>query len=784
MPFTKHYTFWLIYIIFMHCGAGGNLLPENFIYLFSEERIRCGVREQESTYKLLCTDLDGTMFPLYGKPDQQCLNRLKKLLNKNPNSLLCYVTGRNLQKSLHAIKDYDLPQPHYLITDVGTRIYFRNARGKWKQDKGWEWFLRTSWPRGTSRGVANSIRQIKGIRVQSKSSQSSFKSSFYLSNTRTSRLLKEMHSKLKDLGVPYTVIISKGRQKYLLLDILAKGASKKNAVNELRSRLGVAVHDTAFAGDSGNDFDLLTTDLKTIVVNNASRDLKRRILIKAGKRATVPTLYFSKGRYNCHHGNDICGVLEGMLHFGMFSRARNAGLYVQIHSIHGLINRNYTDLGRDEDTGGQVVYVVELAKSLSKLPEIGQVDLVTRRIVDRMYPSYSKKLEYVNSKFKIVRIDCGGGRYIKKTKLWPYIKEYADNVIKYTNELGRMPDIIHTNYADAGLAGAVIAKKFGSILTFTGHSLGVPKMQKLGVNKANYMGFDKRFNFTKRLKAEQTAIDSSDAIIVSTKEEIENQYSGYNLDKSKVHVIPPGIDLRMFNPSNEYRSRQPEILRAATKSLSDPEKQMILAVSRLEKRKNLERLVNAFCSSKKLKDRANLIMVTGVKSKTSNEQQEILNRMKNTVQKSGCQGNVSFVKFIDSDGGLPALYHLARKSGGVFINPALIEPFGLTVLEASACGLPVVATKYGGPAEIITDNFNGMLVDPYSTKDIGATLAKILTDRILWRKISRNSVTNAMRFSWDEAARKEAILFNELKEKKLEDKLSEYFKSRNRHYGL
>ena len=60
--------------------------------------------------------------------------------------------------------------------------------------------------------------------------------------------------------------------------------------------------------------------------------------------------------------------------------------------------------------------------------------------------------------------------------------------------------------------------------------------------------------------------------------------------------------------------------------------------------------------------------------------------MKMTVSSHKCEGKVSFVKFIDSEGALAALYHLARRSGGMFINPALIEPFGLTVLEASACG--------------------------------------------------------------------------------------------------
>ena len=356
--------------------------------------------------KLICTDLDGTMFPFSGEPDSGCMNRLKRLLKKNPDVTLCYVTGRNLKLSLEAIAMHRLPQPRYLITDVGTSIYCRSRKYGWVLDRKWHLKLSKSWKPNTSKTITLLMDGVNGIKSQGSEGASEFKSSFYLSRSRKNKALRELHKRLNALGIAYTLSISKGKEKHLLLDVLAKGASKKSAVNALMERLGTNAHNTSFSGDSENDFALLATNLNTILVNNASDSLKQKVVSKAAKKATAPTLYLSNGRYNCCKGNDVCGVLEGLLHFGMFSRIKNTGIYVQIHSLHGLISSNYADLGRDEDTGGQIVYVLELAKAMSKIPAISQVDIMTRRIEDIRYPNYGKRMEYINRKLKIVRIDC------------------------------------------------------------------------------------------------------------------------------------------------------------------------------------------------------------------------------------------------------------------------------------------------------------------------------------------------------------------------------------------
>ncbi len=728
--------------------------------------------------KLLCSDLDGTMFPLYGSADQSCMEKLKSLLAKNPNVILCYVTGRSLELALEAIHKHRLPEPDYLITDVGTNIYSRVKHRGWVRDHRWYSFLKSIWHADAADKIAEHAGAVIGATAQPKSGQSEFKRSFYVTAKKKSKVMRDMHAKLNALGVPYTLELSLGKSKRLMVDILPSGASKKRAVKELMKRLDISAHDATFAGDSGNDFDLLVSRINSIVVNNADPELKRKILKKAGKRATLPTLYLSTGRYGCHSGDDVCGVLEGAMYHGVFSKNNKSGLYVQIHSMHGLINRNYSDIGRDEDTGGQVIYVVELAKALSKLPGIRKIDLITRRIEDGAYPSYNKRFEYINRKLKIVRIDCGPKGYIKKTKLWPYINEYARNVARYNAEEAGTPDVIHANYADAGLAGAILADKTGAVFVFTGHSLGIPKMQKLGVNDSNYDEFDRVFNFSKRILAEQTIIDKADAIIVSTRNEVENQYTGYRADRRKFRVISPGLDTSLFRPTATPVSQHKEVLDAMTKGLANKNKPMIFAASRLERRKNLPKLVEVFCRSRKLRKISNLVILTRLRKKADTGEKAVYHSMEKIVRDSKCDGSVVFVSFIDPKIGLGPLYRNAARSRGVFINPALIEPFGLTVLEASACGLPVVATKYGGPSETITNNTNGILVDPKDGKQIEMALQRVLTDRRLWKKLSNNGIKNATFFSWDAIARKEESLFRKLINEKAERNMSLLFGKR------
>ncbi len=162
------------------------------------------------------------------------------------------------------------------------------------------------------------------------------------------------------------------------------------------------------------------------------------------------------------------------------SNKNHKGLYIQLYSVHGLIRGKDLELGRDADTGGQTKYVFELANTLSTYPEVEKVELVTRWIDDKnVSEDYSIPVEKVNDKFDIVRIRAGGGKYIRKELLWNHLEEFIDKSIKYLKAKKRLPDFIHSHYADAGYVCSELTKFFGIPFIHASHSIGKDKLQKL-----------------------------------------------------------------------------------------------------------------------------------------------------------------------------------------------------------------------------------------------------------------------------------------------------------------
>ncbi|MFQ5406445.1 MAG: HAD-IIB family hydrolase [Candidatus Micrarchaeia archaeon] len=704
---------------------------------------------------LLLSDLDGTMFPLGRSPSSTALKKFKTILRENPSLKIGYMTGRSLSLLFKAIQEKKIPMPDVAVTDVGTKIYFRKS-GEWKEDAEYKIILEKEWSQGTEARVFEQLREIKVLRPQENEKQARFKCSFYAKKTELKKALNSIRQRLKH-KVRYTLIISKGLEKDFLIDILPPSASKRRSLEYLVRKLNLSSYQVLFAGDSFNDFSALTSNYPAVVVNNASQSLKRKVKTLAKKRRMTPRVYFAKGKYACGNGENIDGVIEALIHFGFLSKKR--GLYIQLHSIHGLVDSKYSNLGRDEDTGGQIVYVIELAKELSKFKEIALVEVFTRLIEDSRFPNYSKKIEYIAPTARIVRIPFGGKKYLKKTKLWPYLEEYVDNVYSYCMREKRLPNIIHSHYADAGWAGIQLSLLFSKPQVHTAHSLGVPKMRKLNVGRKNVVQFNKIFHFSTRLAAEQAAIDNAKTIIASTKQERDEQYAGYKTTPSNFRIIPPGVDEKLFfpsrpAPSKKEKHRIKQLQELLEKNLEDTSKPMILAVSRMDRKKNVPALLKAFASNSRIWKNANLVILTGIRKKPDEEQKRVFGNLTSIIRKKPVlKKKVYLAKFICFDEGIAPLYRFAAKTRGVFVNPALVEPFGLTILEAEACGLPVVATKEGGPSQIIKHGVNGLLVDPKNIKNIADAILQVLERPKFWDELSKNGIHDIdLQYRWKTVA--------------------------------
>lgn len=261
---------------------------------------------------LLCTDLDRTLIPNGLQPESSGARSFFKKLVAAPYITLVYVSGRSFKLLSQAIADYDLPDPDFMVGDVGTVIY-RKPAGSWQLCQQWQEMLARAWQKATTAELSTRLTGLAGLKLQETAKQSPFKLSFYTDPDVDQIILAEkIRSRLAGCPTRIRLVFSVDEVKRIgLLDLLPAAASKLHAINFLVRETGISPDRTFYAGDSGNDLEVLTSPLKAILVANAT-DKVRTV---ARKTAPPDTLYFAKGNFMGMNGNYAAGLLEGMVHY-------------------------------------------------------------------------------------------------------------------------------------------------------------------------------------------------------------------------------------------------------------------------------------------------------------------------------------------------------------------------------------------------------------------------------------------------------------------------------------
>ena len=438
-------------------------------------------------------------------------------------------------------------------------------------------------------------------------------------------------------------------------------------------------------------------------------------------------------------------------------------------SVHGLLRAENMQLGHDADTGGQIKYVVELCNALSQSENVERVELFTRLIDDRaLSEDYARPIERVNDKFSIVRIQCGGKKYMRKELLWPHLDEYVDKTIKYIKRQNAVPDIVHGHYPDAGYVAMQLAEIFGTPFVYTGHSLGRLKMKRLTDEGMPEEMINKKYKIDYRIQMEEEVLKKADLIITSTHQEVTEQYGQYqNKDIPKYKVMPPGLDVDKFYPF--YHDMLPEtdkeeielyaqasILEELNRFFMHPDRPVILSLCRPDKRKNIAGLIKAYGEDLELRSMANLAVFAGIRkdiSEMEENERDVLTEILLLMDKYDLYGKIAIPKKHDFEHEVPELYRIAAEKKGVFVNSALSEPFGLTLIEAASCGLPIVAPDDGGPRDIIKNCPSGILVDTTDTKALADAVKKIITDNEKWKQYSKAGIMSIRKhYTWENHA--------------------------------
>ena len=445
-----------------------------------------------------------------------------------------------------------------------------------------------------------------------------------------------------------------------------------------------------------------------------------------------------------------------------------------IVSVHGFFGQaNVLGL---PDTGGQVVYILDQVRALEnemrqRLQEQGldiepQIVVITRLLPEAQGTSCDQRLEHIagtrNARILRVPFRTHKGevvpQWISRFEIWPYLERFSRDVVnEMLAELGGRPDLIVGNYSDGNLVATMLAHNLQVTQCNIAHAL---EKTKYLLSDLYWKEHEEQHHFACQFTADMIAMNSADFIITSTYQEIAGndesvgQYeshisftlpglyrvvNGINIYDPKFNIVSPGADANVYFPYTETERRLhglhsdiEEMIYGKPREdargvLQERDKPLIFTMARLDTIKNLTGLVQWYGESETLRHQANLVIVGGyIDAAHSNdeEEQSQIHKMHELLDHYQLDNEVRWLGSRLEKNLSGELYRYIADRKGVFVQPALFEAFGLTVIEAMSCGVPTFATCYGGPLEIIENGVSGFHIDP----NHGDQAAKILSD--------------------------------------------------------
>lgn len=381
------------------------------------------------------------------------------------------------------------------------------------------------------------------------------------------------------------------------------------------------------------------------------------------------------------------------------------------------------------DTGGQVVYVLELSK---KLAQLGcEIDIWTRQFEDQLAS------EWVAPGVRVLRVPCGGREFIPKEYLHRNLDEWATHALQRIEAEGLRYTFLNSHYWDAGVAGEKLCDALGIPHVHTPHSLGIWKQrQMLRDYPGDAAAFERNYNFAVRNQQELRLAAQAELLIATSPDQIEVLRGDYDVAEQKLVAIPPGYDDTRFYPvGNETR--------AQLRRRFGFEGKVILSLGRIARNKGYDLLVQAFAEVAAREPAARLHLAIGGE-RLQPAEQALIEGCRTLAAGLGVADRVSFSGFVP-DSQMADLYRAAD----VFVLSSRYEPFGMTAVEAMACGTPVVVTTHGGLCRVLRFGIDGLFADTFDALDLAITILKPLQYPRLASRLSRRGAEAARRyFTW------------------------------------
>jgi mannosylfructose-phosphate synthase len=411
----------------------------------------------------------------------------------------------------------------------------------------------------------------------------------------------------------------------------------------------------------------------------------------------------------------------------------------QIKRIAMLSTHGYFDpvplLGQT-DTGGQVLYVLELAKALSRMGV--DVDIYTR-----WFDRDRRQIDPVpgHPGVRVIRIPAGPWQFVIKEEIYSLLPELFRNMAAFIRENRLEYDLYHGHYVDAGIVTIDVAGEFGKPAYFTAHSLGAWKRERM---EGDPDEMERQYNFNHRVAEELRIYRTLNGHTVTSALQMDKLRELYEYEGENVEVIPPGVDIHKFKP---LASGQAPV------RTSLPEK-YIYCLSRVDSNKGYDLLLEAF--ARVCEEFSDVYLVTGGGSQNPQpREQEVLDMMYRIMDEKGIREKIVFVGHVAEHLMVP-YYQNAR----FFVMPSIFEPFGMTTQESMASGVPVIASKFGGIKTVLTHEQDGLLIDPKNIDEFAGAMIRLLREPGLRERLGRSAEKLVREnYSWEAMAERHLEFF-------------------------
>ncbi|MHB8865460.1 MAG: glycosyltransferase [Pirellulaceae bacterium] len=386
------------------------------------------------------------------------------------------------------------------------------------------------------------------------------------------------------------------------------------------------------------------------------------------------------------------------------------------------------------DSGGQNVYVAQLGRHLSAMGY--QVDVFTRRD-DPLLPTIADQ----GGGLRVVHVDAGPATFVPKEKMLPLMDEFTAWMINFMRVPGTYA-LCHANFFMSGLVAARLKRALGIPFVVTFHALGRVRLRHQG-------GAD-QFPL-ERLAIEKQVMDAADVIIAECPQDREDQELLYAADPRRICIIPCGFDAAEFWPIGRDAARRRLRL--------DPTERLVMHVGRMVPRKGVDTAIEGFARLV-LRHRipARMFVVGGESDQPDPTRTPEIGRLGNIAYNEGVADRVHF---IGRRGRADLRYYYS--AADVFVTTPWYEPFGITPIEAMACGTPVIGSEVGGIKFTVVHGTTGFLVPPQDPDALGMRLAELYQHPDLIEQMSAAATARVnLLFTWQRVAREVAAVYDDV----------------------